>query len=154
MRLLLRNNASEINLTKDFVGDDPIPPYAILSHTCKEGHEVTFRDLTDGNGQSKTSYDKIRFCGQQAERDGLRHFWVDTCCIDKSNHVELQEAINSMFRWNQDAMTCYAYLSNVSAVKRKANYDSSESIWEWAFRESRWFTRGWTLQELLAARSV
>jgi hypothetical protein len=154
MRLLLRSDTGEISLTKDFVGDDSIPPYAILSHTWKEGHEVTFQDFMDGTGPSNTGYEKILFCGQQAERDGLRHFWVDTCCINKSNHVELQDAINSMFRWYQDAKRCYVYLSDVSTVKRKANDDSSKCTWERAFRESKWFTRGWTLQELLAPRSV
>jgi hypothetical protein len=71
MRLLLRSDTGDISLTKDFVGDDPIPPYAILSHTWKEGQEVTFRDLTDGTGLDRAGYNKIRFCGQQAERDGL-----------------------------------------------------------------------------------
>ncbi|KAF2195847.1 HET-domain-containing protein, partial [Zopfia rhizophila CBS 207.26] len=134
--------------------DDTIPPYAILSHTWKEGQEVTWKDLMDGTGKSKIGYDKIRFCGQQAERDGLRYFWVDACCINKSNHVELQEAINSMFRWYQNAAKCYVYLSDVSAAKRKASDEVSKSTWEPAFRESRWFTRGWTIQELLAPHSV
>ena len=154
MRLLLHSNTGEFSLTTDLVGDDTIPPYAILSHTWKEGEEATFKDLMDGTGKSKTGYDKIRFCGQQAKRDGLQHFWVDTCCIDKSNHVELQEAINSMFRWYQKAAKCYVYLSDVSITKRRANDECFEYTWEPAFRESRWFTRGWTLQELLAPRSV
>jgi hypothetical protein len=72
---------------------------------------------------------------------------VDTCCIDKSNAVELQEAINSMFRWYQNAVKCYVYLSDVSTKKQKA---SDSYTWELAFRSSKWFTRGWTLQELLA----
>ena len=154
MRLLLRNNTGEISLTRDLVGDDLIPPYAILSHTWKEGQEVTFKDLMDGTGKSKSGYDKIRFCGQQAKRDGLQYFWVDTCCIDKSNHAELQEAINSMFRWYQNAAKCYVYLSDVSKAKRKASDQFSEFTWEPAFRGSRWFIRGWTLQELLAPDSV
>jgi hypothetical protein len=70
--------------------------------------------MTEGNGRSKTGFDKIRFCGEQARRDGLQYFWVDTCCIDKSNAVELQEAINSMFRWYRNAAKCYVYLSDVS----------------------------------------
>jgi hypothetical protein len=108
----------------------------------------------DGTGKSKTGHNKIRFCGKQAERDGLRYFWVDTCCIDKSNHVELQEAINSMFRWYHNAAKCYVYLSDVSTAKQKTSHGPTECTWEPAFRESRWFTRGWTLQELLAPRSV
>jgi hypothetical protein len=87
-------------------------------------------------------------------RDGLHYYWVDTCCIDKSNSVELQEAINSMFRWYQNATKCYVYLSDVSTTKRKASDQLSEFTWESAFRASRWFDRGWTLQELLAPGSV
>jgi hypothetical protein len=156
MRLLKRSHTGEYSLTNDLVDDDTIPPYAILSHVWREGEEVTFKDLMDGIGQCKTGFDKIRFCRQQAEYDSLEYFWVDTCCIDKTNHVELQEAINSMFRWYQKATKCYVYLSDVSTSshKRRANDENFEYTWEPAFRESRWFTRGWTLQELLAPRSV
>ena len=150
MRLLQCCGTGGFGLTKDFLDDEAIPPYAILSHTWDDGQEVTFRDLMDGTGRSKSGYDKIQFCGQHAERDGLQYFWVDTCCIDKSNHVELQKAINSMFRWYQQAAKCYVYLSDVSTAKRKACDGVSEYTWEPAFRQSRWFTRGWTLQELLA----
>jgi hypothetical protein len=148
MRLLECNSAGQLTLTKELVGED-IPKYAILSHTWG-AEEVTFKDLQDGTGKSKAGYDKIRFCTQQAASDGLQYFWVDTCCIDKSSSAELQEAINSMFRWYQDAVKCYVYLSDVSIKKRKASDSSSECTWESAFRSSRWFTRGWTLQELLA----
>jgi hypothetical protein len=154
MRLLSHSSTCEFSLTKNFVDDDTIPPYAILSHTWNEGQEVTFQDVRDGAGRSKTGYDKIRFCGKQAGYDGLQHFWVDTCAIDKSDPAELQEAINSMFRWYHNAEKCYVYLSDVSIAKRKTFDDSSEYSWEPAFRASRWFRRGWTLQELLAPRSV
>jgi Heterokaryon incompatibility protein (HET) len=154
MRLLQYNSAGEFSPTKDFVGDDKIPPYAILSHTWMDGQEVTFKDLMEGTGKNKSGYNKIRFCGQQAKQDGLKHFWVDTCCIDKSNNVELQEALNSMFCWYQNAARCYVYLSDVFTTKGEASNQFSESIWEPAFQRSRWFTRGWTLQELLAPGSV
>ncbi|PVH71050.1 HET-domain-containing protein [Cadophora sp. DSE1049] len=75
---------------------------------------------------------------------------VDTCCIDKSNSVELAEAINSMFRWYRMSTKCYVYLSDVSRTAVNTN----ELAWESAFRKSRWFTRGWTLQELLAPTSI
>jgi hypothetical protein len=114
MRLLEYNNDSEFSLTEDFVSSK-IPEYAILSHTWgADTEEVTYRDLIDGTGKDKIGYKKIRFCGEQARRDGLQYFWVDTCCIDKSNAVELQEAINSMFRWYRNAAKCYVYLSDVS----------------------------------------
>jgi len=108
----------------------------------------------DGTGKSKAGYDKIRFCGEQARRDGLQYFWVDTCCIDKSDSAELSEAINSMFRWYRNAAKCYVYLSDVSITKRKASNQFSKFTWESALPASRWFTRGWTLQELLAPGSV
>jgi hypothetical protein len=148
MRLLERNSAGQLSLTEDLIGDD-IPKYAILSHTWG-AEEVTFRDLIDGTGKSTAGYDKIRFCAQQAATDSLRFFWVDTCCIDKSSSTELQEAINSMFRWYQNAAKCYVYLSDVWTRKRKASDRLSEHTWESAFRSSKWFTRGWTLPELLA----
>ena len=150
MRLLQSSDTGGFSLTKDFLDGEALPPYAILSHTWEDGQEVTYKHLMDGTGKSKRGYDKIQFCGQQAERDGLQYFWVDTCCIDKSNHVEVQKAINSMFRWYQNAAKCYVYLSDVSIAKRKASDGVSEYTWEPAFRQSRWFARGWTLQELLA----
>jgi hypothetical protein len=154
MRLLQHKDAGQLSPTKDFVGDN-IPEYAILSHTWgADFEEVTLKDLTDGTGTDKAGYNKIRFCGEQARRDGLQYFWVDTCCIDKSNNTELSEAINSMFRWYRNATKCYVYLSDVSIKKRKASSQLSEFTWESAFRASRWFTRGWTLQELLAPSSV
>jgi hypothetical protein len=151
MRLLEWKSGGDFSPTKDLIHN--IPPYAILSHTWGvDTEEVTFEDLTDGSGKSKAGYDKIRFCGEQARRDGLQHFWVDTCCIDKSNSVELQEAINSMFRWYQNAAKCYVYLSDISV--RDDNEAVPHETWELAFRESRWFTRGWALQELIAPPSV
>jgi hypothetical protein len=150
MRLLHYNNDGEFSLTEFF---DDIPRYAILSHTWGP-EEVTFKDIVEGNGTSKAGFGKIRFCGEQARRDGWQYFWVDTCCINKSSSAELAEAINSMFRWYQNAVKCYVYLSDISTKKRKASDQLLEYTWELAFRSSRWFTRGWTLQELLAPKSV
>src|SRR5580704_6018880 len=59
-----------------------------------------------------------------------------------------------MFRGYQNAAKCYVYLLDVSISKRKASNEFFEMTWESAFRASRWFTRGWTLQELLAPGSV
>jgi Heterokaryon incompatibility protein (HET) len=145
MRLLKRNSAGELSLTENLVGDD-IPEYAILSHTWGANtEEVTFQDLKDGTGKAKSGYKKIYFCKEQARHDGLQYFWVDTCCIDKSSSAELSEAIISMFRWYRNAAKCYVYLTDISRPQQS---------WELAIRKSRWFTRGWTLQELLAPVSV
>jgi len=138
-------------VTENLPGNENLK-YAILSHTW-ESEEVTFEDLKNNMGKDKAGFKKIQFCAEQAVRDGLRYFWVDTCCIDKSNHVELNEAIISMFRWYRKAASCYVYLSDVSSRKCKRKRKQSEP-WEGLFRESRWFTRGWTLQELLAPASV
>ena len=148
MRLLELKNNDEFSLTKDIVSNKQ--PYAILSHTWGDNdEEVNYEDLMKGSGKTKTGYKKILFCVKQAARDGLQYCWVDTCCIDKSNNTELTEAINSMFRWYRNAAKCYVYLSDVSTNDHD-QVDPSLQSWQSAFRKSRWFTRGWTLQELIA----
>ncbi|KAK4207263.1 heterokaryon incompatibility protein-domain-containing protein [Rhypophila decipiens] len=184
MWLLKRDPTGEFRLTKHPPNDETpeIPPYAILSHTWGD-EEVLFRDLAGGTAKNKAGYAKIQFCGEQAERDGLRYFWVDTCCIDKSDAGELQHALNSMFQWYRNAAKCYVYLADVSAHQhditnsRDGNLVARQSGcvtqrwafkeftaptivqlfskgWKPAFRQSRWFTRGWTLQELIAPTTV
>ena len=97
MRLVEIKDDDELSLTADLIRD--VPEYAILSHTWgANGEEVTLKDILDGSGKKKTGYKKIEFCRAQAINDGLRHFWVDTCCIDKMNNTELSEAIDSMFK--------------------------------------------------------
>jgi len=151
MRLLEVVNG-EFKFTEDLFSD--IPRYAILSHTWgADTEEVTFRDLIEGTGQHKIGWEKIKFCVEQARRDCLRYFWIDTCCIDKSNLNELSTAINSMFRWYQNAARCYVYLTGISAIDPNGS-QLSEAALQSALRTHRWFTRGWTLQELLAPASV
>ncbi|KAK6819500.1 hypothetical protein PG987_015983 [Apiospora arundinis] len=148
MRLLKQEADGTFGLTSDLTDD--IPKYAILSHTWgSDDQEVSFADIVEGRGRRKDGYRKIEFCGNQAARDEIGHFWVDTCCINKSSSTELQEAINSMFRWYQQAAKCYVYLPDVSS---KVTSDQPE--WATAFRKTRWLTRGWTLQELIAPSSV
>lgn len=129
------------------------PPYAILSHTWGK-HEISFEQMqsqgfpaelsTDGMHTDPTDgYMKIFYACQQARSDGLEYAWVDTCCIDKSSSAEISEAINSMFHWYRQAEFCYAYLSDVQRPENPGEVRSQ-------FRHSKWFTRGWTLQELLA----
>ena len=149
MRLLRIEDDGGFKLV-ELIGSN-IPPYAILSHTWgADEEEVTFKDLVDGTGKTKAGYGKIHFCGKQAAKDFLQYFWVDTCCIDKSNSIELSTAINSMFRWYQRASKCYVYLSDVHVPDEVIDAQAFRITWEEAFRQSRWFTRGWTLQELLA----
>jgi hypothetical protein len=153
MRLLKHEDDGEFSPIEFF--GDKIPRYAILSHTwAADNKEVTFKDLVEGTGKGKDGYTKILFCGKQAAKDGLQYFWIDTCCIDKSSSAELSEAINSMFRWYHDAAKCYVYLSDVSMYGFIKNNQSYHRTWELAFNHSRWFTRGWTLQELIAPTTV
>jgi hypothetical protein len=130
MRLL----NSRTKILEDF--DRAIPPYAVLSHTW-EHEEVNFSTLKDANIDHTTrqGWHKIEMSCEQALRDGLDYVWVDTVCIDKSSSAELSEAINSMFKWYRDSSICYGYLYDLPAVN---------------FEDSRWFTRGWTLQEMIA----
>ncbi|KAK3348739.1 hypothetical protein B0T25DRAFT_228699 [Lasiosphaeria hispida] len=127
------------------LSDDNLPPYAILSHTWGDDHEeLTFREIEDGEiDKPGVGSVKLRGCCQQAKKDGLGYVWIDTCCIDKTNLAELSEAINSMFRWYRRASVCYAYLSDIPVGDDPQRPGSK-------FQTSRWFQRGWTLQELLA----
>ena len=150
MRLLEFNSDGRFSLTQ--FPKDKIPPYAILSHTWgEEGDEVTFKDIIKGTGDHKKGFRKLQFCCDRAKANDIRYFWVDTCCIDKSSSTELQTAINSMFLWYKNAARCYVYLSDVSVNTK----DGQPHIdWKSSFRNSRWFTRGWTLQELIAPSIV
>ncbi|RYP09755.1 hypothetical protein DL764_001090 [Monosporascus ibericus] len=124
---------------EEFVGA-AIPRYAILSHAW-EDDEVLFHDITldNVNYKAKGGWHKIEKSCEQALRDGLDYVWADTICIDKSSSAELSEAINSMFKWYRSSAVCYAYL-----------YDLPER----GLEQSRWFTRGWTLQEMIAPREL
>lgn len=149
MRLLKIEKNGELSLTRPIYGG-VVPPYAILSHTWgKDEDEVTLQDLQAGRGQDKPGYSKILFCKKQAKEDCLEHFWIDTCCIDQTNSVELSEAINSMWRWYARSSRCYALLTDVTYDYRQTNEPPYEST-----LSSRWFQRGWTLQELIAPDSL
>ncbi|KAF0635540.1 hypothetical protein FPSE5266_20371 [Fusarium pseudograminearum] len=120
-----------------------IPTYAILSHTWGD-EEVSFVDWQDNlsDVRAKFGFDKIQKSCHQARVDGYDYLWCDTNCIDKRSSAELSEAINSMFSWYKNSAICYAYLADVNPGDLPS------------FSTSRWFTRGWTLQELLAPKSL
>nr|POF03954.1 vegetative incompatibility protein het-e-1 [Quercus suber] len=118
-----------------------IPPYAILSHTWSTNpdDEVLFSDVQQGTCASKPAFGKLAKAMERAQLDGYSWLWCDTCCIDKTSSVELTEAINSMYSYYKESHKCYTYLSDVDG----------EALGE-EFKQSRWWKRGWTLQELLA----
>jgi hypothetical protein len=121
--------------------------YAILSHTWGSAKdEVTLQEMMATwlwpSTRNKSGYTKIeKMCEIARDVYNLEWAWADTCCIDRTSCAELSEAINTMFRWYKNAEVCLAFLSDI---------DETPS----SFEKSRWFTRGWTLQELLAPKEV
>ncbi|KAF2252085.1 HET-domain-containing protein, partial [Trematosphaeria pertusa] len=155
MRLI---NAHTLRL-ENFHNEATIPPYAILSHTWGNS-EITFKELRGLNMslrnaririKAKAGYYKITKACAQALIDGLSYCWVDTCCIDKTSSAELSEAINSMFRWYKNAQVCYAYLDDIDF---RFWTKSIDLLGERDLAKAKWFTRGWTLQELVAPKKV
>ena len=128
---------------------DEVPPYVILSHTWGDG-EVLFQDLEKPrlHYRQLKGFSKIEKCCALARSDGWEFVWIDNCCIDQKSSAELSEAINSMYRWYKAAIVCYAYLADISVSVGRTDAPKKK------LRESRWFTRGWTLQELLAPKFV
>ncbi|KAK7219819.1 hypothetical protein V2G26_007822 [Clonostachys chloroleuca] len=143
-----------------------IPRYAILSHTWTDGEiliqelqdphlrDTAWKDLSrklpmDIRENKRRAFGKLVKSAMIARRGGYDHIWVDTCCIDKSSSAELSEAINSMYRWYAEADVCYAYLADVPPAGTEDIFQQGSK-----FRQSRWFTRGWTLQELIASPNV
>ncbi|CAN9280448.1 unnamed protein product [Alternaria alternata] len=150
MRLLHYDALGRLVLT-DFRGKS-IPPYAILSHRWSDS-EILIEDISNETYKEKEEgYRKLQFCAERAAQDELQYFWIDTCCIDRWDNNERSKAINSMFRWYKNAARCYVFLSDVSVST--ATEPVQRSDWEASFRASAWFTRGWTLQELIAPVSV
>lgn len=138
MRLL---NTVSLQLQEFFERDTP--PYAILSHRWGI-EEILYQDMISTADQTKTQqkygFPKLLGSCNLAREQGYEWIWIDTCCIDKSSSAELTEAINSMYQWYEAAQVCFAYLNDV---------ESQNDL-----TESKWFTRGWTLQELIAPSTV
>ncbi|KAI0884286.1 HET-domain-containing protein [Annulohypoxylon maeteangense] len=133
-------------LLEEFFDIETTPKYAILSHTWNK-EEVTLQDLEGEGYKSKLGYKKIEGCCHQAIEDEYDYIWVDTCCIDKKSLTELSEAINSMYEWYSKSAICYVYLADV-------NVDAIGQVHSSLLERCRWFSRGWTLQELLAPREL
>ncbi|KAF5350767.1 hypothetical protein D9758_010383 [Tetrapyrgos nigripes] len=145
-----------------------IPRYAILSHTW-EDEEITFQDIQSlatladtcntrqvtfsdiqaflPPAQLKKGYMKVVQACVRARNNAFDWIWIDSCCINKESSAELSEAINSMYQYYEDAVVCYVYLFDVSGKCHPRNHKSN-------FKRSKWFKRGWTLQELLASKYI
>ena len=126
---------------REFSGRD-LPKYAILSHRWGE-EEPNHKNFRKKRQTHLAGYQKIVDCCDFVRARGHAWLWVDTVCIDKKSSAELSEAINSMYQWYQNASECYAYLEDLAP---EHCYGSAEE----ALQRSAWFTRGWTLQEMLA----
>ena len=141
-------------------GNDEATEYAILSHRWI-AQEVDYDEMVElakmdrkerDEIRQRDGYRKILQSCKQAQKDGYERLWVDTCCIDKRSSAELSEAINSMYRWYENAKVCYAYLhdvhgSSLPTERKYLRYPGSDGWPEW-------FSRGWTLQELIAPSNV
>ncbi|KAF4468041.1 Vegetative incompatibility HET-E-1 [Fusarium albosuccineum] len=136
-------------LQLEFFAGHEVPRYAALSHVWGSD-EATFEDICSVNRDDVlhlSRYAKLRQSCTTVRSLRLDYLWIDTCCIDKSSSAELSEAINSMFRWYAESAVCIAFLEDVFATEYQ---DESMAV----FQNSRWFSRGWTLQELIAPGKV
>jgi len=146
MRLL---HATKLTVESFPTPENPvIPDYAILSHRWGND-EMSFQTMQKRTSEMEETegFKKIKRCCQEAASVGFEYVWIDTCCIDKTDQVELTEALNSMFQWYRNAQVCYSYMFDVEFEEDPRAENSK-------FRSSKWFTRGWTLQELLAPQYV
>ncbi|THU79699.1 HET-domain-containing protein [Dendrothele bispora CBS 962.96] len=137
MRLL---NTRDLAL-KEFYTNIPKYVYAILSHTWDKDEDV--QDLDISKRDLDAGWKKVIGACSHAKKYGFKWIWIDSCCIDKSSSADLSENLNSMYRFYADAAVCYVYLPDASSAENPRDSKSG-------FRRSKWFTRGWTLQELIA----
>ena len=151
MRLLRTDLASGLFISE--FDSEQAPPYAILSHTW-EDEEILFSDARENTHTHKAGYSKLVGACNQAQKDAYDYIWIDTCCVDKSSSAELSEAINSMWTYYREAGRCYAYLSDVAISEESASGEVPSQHAGAGISQARWFTRGWTLQELLAPKQV
>ena len=148
MRLL---NTKSFKFKEFYELDYRAPPYAILSHRW-DREEVSFQDFNDREVRRNPRFNKIKQCCRFARKHDFEWVWIDTCCIDKTNSTELTEAINSMYHWCGHAAVCLVYLWDV--ILEDSDNKDRGFVSDFEFCKSEWFTRGWTLQELLAPDEV
>ena len=141
--------------------DDEATKYAILSHRWMDSTEVDYEEMVDlakmdrqeqDEVRGRLSYKKIVDTCKQAKEDGYEWVWIDTCCIDKRSSAELSEAINSMYRWYKNSQVCYAYLHDFDGPSFPNRCFNQRCPTSNGWPE--WFSRGWTLQEMIAPRNL
>ncbi|KAH6693391.1 heterokaryon incompatibility protein-domain-containing protein [Leptodontidium sp. MPI-SDFR-AT-0119] len=142
MRLL---NTRSLEL-RSFVPRE-LPDYVILSHRWGP-EEVTLKDIircpvsaVENPARQLMGFSKVKGACKLAADDGYDWIWIDSCCIDKESSADVDKSINSMWTYYTRSNICYVYMADVPDY---------ETGWGVKFRESEWFTRGWTLQELIA----
>ncbi|PIL25312.1 hypothetical protein GSI_13201 [Ganoderma sinense ZZ0214-1] len=118
---------------------------AVIDFIVQAWLSLSCRSIFDPSSELS---DKVRRACKIARQDGYGYIWIDSSCIDETSSSELSEAINSMFNWYRAAQVCYAFLADVPSDEDVLSAEGSK------FRMSRWFTRGWTLQELIAPHWV
>ena len=158
MRLL---NTESLRFSEFF--DSDVPVYAILSHRWGP-REISFKEVRNRTAPPGPALRKFERCCQLAVSKSLQWVWIDTCCIDKRSSAELSEAINSMFKWYHRSEVCFVHLSDfqlspteLSRMKVSlydVDWTAKDTDFAQRFNASVWFTRGWTLQELLAPETV
>jgi len=118
--------------------------YVMLSHRWGE-NEPLLHDIQDKvvYKLNAASVMKLQSFCKLARHAGYQWAWVDTCCIDQNNHVELQKSLNSTFVWFRHSALTIVYLSDVPP---SAKYG--------ALAKSEWNTRGWTVPEFLASKAI
>lgn len=170
MRLLDVNSVAKNRLPvfRDLHENGPSSPlcYAILSHTWgqrQDYKDIVFDDIPSSETfarflpkknklkqwqaairKKQVGFSKIANACRIAREMGMSYIWIDSCCIDKSKSAELNESINSMYRWYQNAERCIVYLEDLQP----------DSDLKYDLKKCRWFERGWTLQELIAPSKV
>jgi hypothetical protein len=128
--------------------------YLILSHTWDD-EEISFQDIQDLHScKFKPGFAKVKNTCDIALSKKFKYAWIDTCCIDKTNSVELSEAINSMFRWYKESEACYVLLTDFNPIPHNISERTRLQFVRVQLPKCRWFTRGWTLQELIAPNHV
>jgi hypothetical protein len=109
---------------------------------------VTLKDITrcplsdvENPARQLVGFSKVEGACKLAADDGYDWIWIDSCCIDKESSADVDKSINSMWTYYSRSNICYVYMADIR------DCEAGRGI---SFQKSEWFTRGWTLQELIA----